>query len=55
MSVRSKVGNNIESAKYYLEATIEMKCDDIKADHEKTINSLNMKISAITLNKKIIL
>ena len=51
MSVSNRVVRNIESTKSALEATIEMKPDEIKADHMKIINSLDMKISSITSNK----
>ena len=48
MSVSNRVGIKIEASKLDLEATIEMILYDIKDDHVKTINTLNMKISAIT-------
>ena len=43
MSVRNRAGINIESAKSDLEATIEMKLDDIKSEHVKNTNSLDIK------------
>ena len=49
MSVGNRVGSKIEAPKSDLEATIEMKVDYIKADNTENINSLNIKISSITL------
>ena len=43
MIVINVVCGNIEASKLDLEATIEMKLDEIKSDHVKTIDSLNMK------------
>ena len=51
MSASTRVGSNIEESKYEIEATFEMKLDELKYDHMKTIDSLDIKISAITLNK----
>ena len=47
MSTKKRFVIKIESVKSELEATIEMKIDNIKADYVKTINYLDMKISAI--------
>ena len=55
MSVSNRIGIKIEAYTFYLEAIIEMKLDEIKSDHVKIIDSLDMKISAITSNKKILL
>ena len=41
-------GGEIEASKLELETTIEKKIDNIKSDHMKNINSLDMKISDIT-------
>ena len=44
--------NNIfESAKFEPKPTVENTIDDIKADHFKIITSIDMNVSAITLNK----
>ena len=51
MSVSNRIGIKIEAEKLELEAIIEMKTDNIKSDHMKNIDSLDMKISAITSNK----
>ena len=51
MSFNNRFGRNIEAATWEIEATIEMKIDQIKADHIKTINQLDMKISSIASNK----
>ena len=51
MSANNRVDRNIEAEKSELESTIEMKFDEIKADHVKTFNSFDMKISSITSNK----
>ena len=48
MSFRNRVGGNIEAAKLEPEVKIEMKLDELKDDHTKTINPTDMKISAIT-------
>ena len=48
MSARNRFVSNIEASKLYLEAIIEMKFYEIKSDHMKTIESLDIKISAIT-------
>ena len=39
MSVRNRAGINIESAKSDLEATIEMKLDDMKSNHVKPLTT----------------
>ena len=51
MSVNNRVGGKIEAAKLELKTTIENKIDDIKPDHTKNINFLNMKISKILYYK----
>ena len=51
MSVINIVDSRVESEKSEPEATIEMKLDDIKAGHMKTIDSIDVKISSITSNK----
>ena len=45
------VKRKIESEKFKPETKIEKNIDDIKYYHMKNINSLDMTISAITLNK----
>ena len=47
MSYDNRSDSNIEASKLDLEATIEMKLDEIKSYLKKTINSPEMKISAI--------
>ena len=49
MSVRNRVGSKIEAVKLKIEETIEMKLDDLKADHMKTIDSLDTKPSDINV------
>ena len=51
MISNNRIIRNIEAATSEVEATIEMKLDKITADHTKIIDSFNMNISAITLNK----
>ena len=51
MSVSNRFVRNVEASKLDLEATIEIKSDWIKSDHIKIIDSLGIKISAITSNK----
>ena len=51
MSIYNRVGRNIEAEKWELEATIEMKIDEIKSYHVKNIYYLDMKISDITSKK----
>ena len=51
MGVSNRVGSKIESTKSDPEAKVSMKIYDIKSDHMKTVDSLDMKISAITSNK----
>ena len=51
MSVNNIFGRNIEAEQLELEETFEIKLDEVKDDHMKTINSFDMKISAITPNK----
>ena len=48
MSVSNIVGGNFESSKLELEATTEMKLDELKSDHIKAINYFDIKISSIT-------
>ena len=48
ISVSNRFDSKIESYELDLEATIDMKFDKIKDDQVKTINYLDMKISAIT-------
>ena len=45
------VSVNIEAVKSEPEATFEMKLDQLKADHMKTIGSLDMEVLAIESNK----
>ena len=51
MSANNIVRVKIEAAKLEIETTIENKIDGIKADYMKKIDSLDIKISAITSNK----
>ena len=51
MSVSERIGSKIEASKYGLEEKIEIKLDAIKAYHMKTIESIDIKISAIASNK----
>ena len=51
MSANNIVRVKIEAAKLEIETTIEDKIDGIKADYMKKIDSLDIKISAITSNK----
>ena len=45
MNVRNRFVSKIETDKSEIEATIEIKLDEIKAYHIKTINSLEKNIS----------
>ena len=51
MIARKRGGSKIEAAKSEIEATIEMKFDELKADQIKTIDPLNKKLSETTPNK----
>ena len=51
MSVSNIFGSKIEADKSEILATIEMKLDDIKAYHMKTVDYLDTKIPAIIPNK----
>ena len=44
MSVDNRLCGEIEASKLELETTIENKIDQIKSDHMKNINSLDIKI-----------
>ena len=48
MSIRNKVGRNIESEISEIESTSDMKLDEIKYNHMKTINYLEIKVSSTT-------
>ena len=43
MSVNNRVGGNFEVAKLEIETLIEMKLDEIKAEHMKTLTPLTLK------------
>ena len=45
------MNSRIEATKFEPETTFEKNIDDIKADHVKSITSLNMNLLAITSNK----
>ena len=51
MSVNNRVGVKTKAEKFEPETTIENKIDEIKADHMKNIDFVDMKISAITSTK----
>ena len=51
MGVKNRFGVKIEADKFEPETTIEMKLDEIKYDHIKNIDYLDMKISSITSKK----
>ena len=53
MSVNNRFGRKVETENLELEIMIEMKIDNIESDHMKNIDSLEIKIAAITSNKKI--
>ena len=47
---KHRVGDKIEASKFELETKIESKIDEIKSDHVRNIESLDMKISDIASN-----
>ena len=51
MSVKNRVGGKIVASRLEIEMAIKMKLDDIKFDHMKNTESLDMKISTITSTK----
>ena len=51
MSVNNRVSVKIEASKLEFETIIQNKVDEIKYNNMKNIDSLDMKISAITSNK----